>query len=167
MSVFNGQNARAGGAGAADAEAAANPAAPVAPARSVMTLGKTLSFKGELSADEDMVLLGRVEGSIKHTESLTVGVGGVVIGDVRARVITVKGTVEGDLEATESIVIAPNANVVGDLMAPRVSVVEGALFNGSVHMTRSVVELPKASSPVAPGEVLRDSAVDQMLSAQR
>ena len=100
-----------------------------------MTLGKTLTFKGELAADEDMVLLGRVEGSISHTASLTVGPGGVVIGDVRARLITIKGTVEGDLEATESIVIAPTANVLGDLFAPCIAIVEGATFIGAVKMT--------------------------------
>jgi cytoskeletal protein CcmA (bactofilin family) len=174
MSVFNGQNGRTSGAdapsNAADAEstAAANSGAPGTAHRSVMTLGKTLTFKGELSADEDLVLLGRVEGSITHTESLTVGVGGVVIGDLQARVITIKGTVEGDLEATESIVIAPTATVVGDLVAPRVSIVEGATFNGAVNMARAVVaDVPKAA--VAPSispagqDVLSDKTVDQLL----
>ncbi len=32
-----------------------------------MVLGKTLSFKGELAADEDLLLMGRVEGTITHT----------------------------------------------------------------------------------------------------
>ncbi len=160
MSVFNGQSGRGSGANPADADAVTVNPAPVAPARAVMTLGKTLTFKGELSADEDMVLLGRVEGSINHTESLTVGVGGVVIGDLRARVIVIKGTVEGDLEATESITVAPNANVQGDLIAPRVSVVEGAIYNGIVRMTRLAAEAEK------PDEVLRDKTVDQMLSSR-
>src|SRR5579862_6220317 len=56
-------------------------------------LGKTLIFKGELAADEDLILQGRVEGSIHHTQSLTVGVDGVVIGDTHARSILIEGTV--------------------------------------------------------------------------
>jgi cytoskeletal protein CcmA (bactofilin family) len=143
ISVLTGQkdgpSAADTAAGIADKEALAGASTAIVAERSVMTLGKFLSFKGELSADEDMVLLGRVEGSITHTESLTLGVGSVVIGNLRARVITVRGTVEGDLEASDSINIAPTANVTGDLTAPRVNIVEGAMFNGSVRMSRATV----------------------------
>src|ERR1700722_16477785 len=62
-----------------ESTAAAVPGVSGTPLRSIMILGKTLSFKGELCADEDLLLLGRVEGTISHTASVTVGVGGVVI----------------------------------------------------------------------------------------
>jgi cytoskeletal protein CcmA (bactofilin family) len=137
-----------------DEAAAAMAEGLLAADRSVMTLGKMLTFKGELSADEDMVLLGRVEGSITHTESLTVGVGGVVIGNVRARVITIKGTVEGDLNASDSITITPTANVTGDLVAPRISIVEGAIFNGSARMSSPAVAEAKVSVPRTESTVL-------------
>ena len=39
-------------------------------------LGPTLYFKGDLSADEDLLIQGRVEGSITHTQRLTVGAQG-------------------------------------------------------------------------------------------
>lgn len=169
MAVFNSQNGRANGSSAAATSAAA--VEPVATAqvnlpgqapRSVIMLGKTLSFKGELSAEEDLILFGRVEGSVKHTENLTIGVGGVVVGDVKARVITVKGTVEGDLEATESIVVSPTANVTGDLVAPRVSVVEGATFNGAVRMVKAAAGDAAKAGPSSDG-VLADKTVDKML----
>ena len=127
----------------------------------VMVLGKTLVFKGELSADEDLILFGRVEGSIHHTSSLTVGIGGTVIGDIHAKVIVIKGTVDGDLEATESITIAPTANVLGDLEAPRVCIVEGAQFNGNVEMTES-----PAAEANAPDSVLSDKSVEQVLGSK-
>src|SRR4051794_37507916 len=76
-------------------------------------LGKTLVFKGELAADEDLILQGRVEGSIHHTQSLTVGADGVVIGDTHARSIVVEGTVEGDLRASVSVLVAATAKVRG------------------------------------------------------
>jgi cytoskeletal protein CcmA (bactofilin family) len=177
MSVFNTQNGRANGStGAtnspAESSSSATVSTPGAAARSVMVLGKTLVFKGELSADEDLILFGRVEGSIKHTENLTVGAGGVVIGDLWARVITVKGTVKGDLEASDSIVISPTANVTGDLVAPRVSVLEGAVFNGAVRMPRPAAidaVKPGTSAPAANGaggdSVLADKTVDRLLGS--
>ena len=174
MSVFGAQNGKAPGGDATGLEPAAGmTATPAAQSETgglpVMVLGKTLVFKGELSADEDLLLFGRVEGSIEHSSSLTVGIGGVVIGDIRARAITIKGTVEGDLDATESITITPSANVVGDIAAPRVCIVEGAQFNGAVEMTEApadeatVPARESVKSPADPNTVLGDKAVGTIL----
>jgi cytoskeletal protein CcmA (bactofilin family) len=172
MSVFGAQNGKT--ADASDAPVAAPPEATTTDPGSqsnrlpVIVLGKTLSFKGELSADEDLMLFGRVEGTIRHTASLTVGLGGVVIGDIRAKVINIKGTVEGDLEATESITVSPTGNVLGDIAAPRVCIVEGALFNGAVEMTQAPATAakttaPDVSTPVSPETALGDKAVEKIL----
>jgi len=140
-------------------------AAPVegsAPRPSV--LGKTLIFKGELSADEDLILQGRVEGSIHHTQSLTVGVDGVVIGDTHARSIVVEGTVEGDLKASVSVLVAATAKVRGNIAAPRVGIMEGANFNGSVDM--SSAQAARASDPRAAHAAetgLSESSVERIL----
>jgi cytoskeletal protein CcmA (bactofilin family) len=172
-SVFGSQIGKSASADAASAtpetDAAATPDSQNTPNRlPVMILGKTLVFKGELTADEDMMLFGRVEGSITHTSSLTVGVGGSVVGDIHAKVIIVKGTVDGDLEATESITIAPTANVFGDISAPRVCIVEGAQLNGAVEMTEAPATEAKAATPgtavsASPDAVLSDKSVEQIL----
>src|SRR3984957_9756206 len=124
--------------GAPQAQAPAAAAAPQDASRKVSVLGKTLVFKGELSADEDIILQGRVEGSIHHTQSVTVGIDGVVIGDTHARSIVVEGTVEGDLRGVVSVLIAATAKVRGNISAPRVGIMEGANFNGSVDMQSAV-----------------------------
>jgi cytoskeletal protein CcmA (bactofilin family) len=163
MSVFGAQSGKpASPEGSADMDAAA-PAGGASEQRSVMVLGKTLCFKGELSADEDLILMGRVEGTITHTASVTVGIGGVVIGDIHARLITVKGTVDGDLEATESIVITPTANVLGDLAAPRVGIVEGAKFVGAVKMTTA----PAAVTAAVPATdtVISEQSAEKLLGS--
>ncbi|MEJ1960058.1 MAG: polymer-forming cytoskeletal protein [Gammaproteobacteria bacterium] len=170
-SVFGGgQSGKSAGAGDAVAEADVESSAAAPDSQStanrlpVIILGKTLVFKGELSADEDVMLFGRVEGSIRHTGSLTVGAGGIVIGDIHAKAITIKGTVEGDLEATESVTISPTANVEGDIAAPRVCIVEGAQFNGAVEMTEAPVVEEKVVVPeAATGAVLSDKSVGQIL----
>ncbi len=118
----------------AEAEpAAAAPAVVAAPApRSV--LGRTLRFRGDLYADEDFVLQGSIEGAIHHSQHLGIGVEGVVKGDSRARSIVVEGTVHGDLYALESISLRATALVTGNLFAPRVSIADGATFNGRIDM---------------------------------
>ena len=57
-------------------------------------LGPTLRFKGELTAEEDLLILGSVEGSIKHTARLTVGEEGSVKADIEAANIAVDGKVQ-------------------------------------------------------------------------
>jgi cytoskeletal protein CcmA (bactofilin family) len=173
MSVFGAQN----GKGPSSAEPSATTAEADSNATQelqgttnrlpVIVLGKTLVFKGELSADEDLLLFGRVEGSIRHTSNLTVGAGGTVIGDIHAKVLTVKGTVDGDLEATESISVSPTGNVLGDITAPRVCILEDAQFNGSVKMTEALPTEAKTQEPAkAPDSVLSDKALEQVLGAK-
>src|ERR1700748_1616256 len=168
MSVFGNQQGKPGTGEAPAATAETDAGSTQDPQNTsnrlpVMILGKTLVFKGELSADEDLMLFGRVEGSIQHTSSLTVGVGGAVIGDIHAKVIIVKGTVDGDLEATEAITIAPTANVLGDVAAPRVCIVEGAQFNGSVEMTQAQATETKTAAPTTTAS---PAATNDVLSAK-
>jgi cytoskeletal protein CcmA (bactofilin family) len=96
-----------------------------------------------------------------------VGAGGTVIGDILGKVIIVKGTVDGDLEATESITVSPTGNVLGDIIAPRVCILEGAQFNGSVKMTEALPTEAKAQEPAkAPDPVLNDKSVEQVLGVK-
>jgi cytoskeletal protein CcmA (bactofilin family) len=97
-------------------------------------LGPTLYFKGELSAEEDLLIQGRVEGSITHTQRLTVGPQGTVKANIKAALIVVEGTVDGDLHADRSVVVKDSATVCGNIHAPTVSIMEGADFTGSIDM---------------------------------
>jgi cytoskeletal protein CcmA (bactofilin family) len=97
-------------------------------------LGKTLLFRGELTAEEDVILQGRVEGSIRHARNLIIGQDGSVLGDVYASHLTVEGLVEGDLHCSEAVVVRATAQVRGNIFAPRVGIMEGATFNGRVEM---------------------------------
>jgi cytoskeletal protein CcmA (bactofilin family) len=100
----------------------------------IPVLGKTLLFRGELTAEEDVILQGRVEGSIRHARSLIIGPDGSVLGDVYASHLTVEGLVEGDLHCSEAVIVRATAQVRGNIFAPRVGIMEGATFNGRVEM---------------------------------
>lgn len=98
-------------------------------------LGPTLQFKGELSADEELIVRGTVEGSITQTPRLVVGNGGRIAASVSAQMVVVEGTVEGDVQASKSVLVRESANMRGNIVAPSVSIAEGATFNGSVDMS--------------------------------
>jgi len=151
---------------------AAEPRAPearvpdAAPRASV--LGPTLRFRGELSAQEDLIIQGSVEGSITHTQSLTVGTDGSMKGDIRARVIVIDGKVEGDLYATESVNVRATAKVKGNVFAPRVGITEGAFFQGQIEMQPSGAAVQEHSARLRQAAMtpsLDGAAVDHMLGA--
>ena len=96
--------------------------------------GPTLRFKGELKAQEDIKIEGRIEGTIHHQQRIVVGQKGEVVASVNAAQIDVDGKVVGDMSAKKSIKVNQSAIVRGNLRAPSVSITEGANFNGGVTM---------------------------------
>ena len=129
-------------------------------------LGPTLRFKGELSAQEDLIVQGSVEGSITHTQSLTIGTDGTMKGDIRARVIVIDGKVEGDLYATESVNIRATAKVKGNVFAPRVGISDGAFFQGQIEMQPSGAAVQEHSARLRQAALsppIEATAVDRML----
>ena len=98
-------------------------------------LGPTVQFKGELSADEDLIINGTVEGTITHMQKLTIGREGTVHANVDAQLVIIEGTIQGDVRADKSVSITQTAHIVGNIKAPSVTILEGAKFNGSVDMS--------------------------------
>ncbi len=68
--------------------------------RNVSVIGPTLVFKGELSADEDLVIEGVIEGTIAHHKKhLTVGAQGRVKANIHASSVVVLGQLIGDIHS--------------------------------------------------------------------
>lgn len=109
-------------------------------------LGSTVVIKGELSAHEDVVIAGRLEGSINVPGHLVVVEPDArVVGDITATGIVIAGTVEGSLIGKERIQIRDGADVRGDSSAPRVVVADGAVVNGRIE-TQAATHLPKLAA---------------------
>ena len=98
-------------------------------------LGPTLKFKGELTANEDLVIQGQVEGSIKHSSNLTIGEAGKLKANIEADHVAIEGAVTGDIAGETSVVVKESANVDGNIYSPTVTLREGATFNGKIDMS--------------------------------
>lgn len=123
------------------------PAAPVATHRERAIIGRSISIKGEVTGDEDLLIQGRVDGSIKLKQhSVTVGADGVVKASITSRVVTVEGKVEGNLSADEQVVLKSSASVQGDISSPRVVLEDGARFRGGVDMGEGAEKAKPSSS---------------------
>ena len=107
------------------------------------TIGRSIAINGEVKGDEDLLIQGRVDGSVTLKQhAVTVGPEGEVKADIGARVITVEGTVEGNLSALEQVILRGSARVQGNITAPRVVLEDGARFRGGVDMGETPAEVP-------------------------
>ena len=101
-------------------------------------IGPTVVIKGEVTAEEDLLVRGRVEGFIDHSATVTVHAEGTVAAEVKAQQVLVEGTVDGNVYGTERVQIAETGQVNGNVYAPRVGVLEGASFKGAIDMDPDV-----------------------------
>jgi cytoskeletal protein CcmA (bactofilin family) len=101
-------------------------------------VGPSILVQGDMTGDEDLVIQGRVEGSISLKKNLvTIGKDGRVNATVSAQIIRVEGTVEGELRGREQIIVTRTGSVSGNLVAPRVTLEDGCRFKGSIDMEGS------------------------------
>ncbi len=110
-------------------------------------VGETILVKGNLQGDEDLTVQGRIEGSLSLSRTLIIEQSGVVKADVSVNNAVVSGVMIGNLTATDSVELSETGRMVGDIHAPRVIVVEGALFKGKVDMGN--LEMPRQASAPA------------------
>jgi len=124
---------------------------PVRPARPetrgsgpMANIGKSLRIKGDVEGDEDTVIEGRVEGRVTlKNHHLTIGANGDVQGEVSGKQVTVVGKVAGNVVASERIEVRETGQIQGDLISPRLTVAEGALINGAIHMKSAAAAGPR------------------------
>lgn len=124
--------------------------------KNVSVIGPTLVFKGELSADEDLVIEGTIEGTIAHhKKNLTIGSKGRVSADIHASSVLVEGHLDGDIHSDGLVSMAKGATVNGNIYCARLVLQDGARFNGKVVMEK------QSSLKIAPKtETLDDSYTD-------
>ena len=102
-----------------------------------MRSGTGLLIKGELKADEDLVIDGTFEGTIDlQGYGLVTGAGSVVRASVTARTVMINGHLEGHITA-DIVDIGPKATVEANIIARQIALEEGAHFNGAVNTERA------------------------------
>jgi len=112
-------------------------------------IGPTLVIKGSVTAEEDLLVRGRIEGSIEHNQTLTVHAEGSVQAVVKAKEVLIEGSVEGEVFGTERVKVCETGQMVGNVCAPRVGVSEGATFKGMVDMDSDTAAIEKRFSELS------------------
>src|SRR5262245_49845481 len=100
-----------------------------------MSNGQSIVIKGDITGSEDLVIAGRVEGSISlDGRVLTLAQGSHVLGEISAGTVVVSGTVEGTIDAEVRLDIKSTAVVDGKLNTARLVVADGSQITAEVDM---------------------------------
>jgi len=100
-------------------------------------IGKTIVIRGEVKGSEDLVLDGRVEGTVNLAENrLTVGPTAEIAADLTAKDVLVMGRVQGNIVASGRVELRAGCNLQGDIKALRLAIEDNAVFRGKVDLTQ-------------------------------
>jgi cytoskeletal protein CcmA (bactofilin family) len=138
-------------------------------------IGPTVVIRGQVSAEEDLMIMGRIEGFIDHSRTVTIHPDGTVAAEVKAQEVLIEGRVDGNVYGTRRVQIAESGSVNGNVYAPRVGVLEGASFKGAIDMESdvSVIErrFREATGTEAPANkqagARKDASADKEASADK
>ena len=116
--------------------------------------GKNLMIKGRISGNGNVIILGGLDGEFDLRGRVKVAQSAKIKGEVKADTISVNGSVQGCLAAKERIHLDQTARIEGQIITPRLSISEGASFDGEIKMKNRSSEPSKSavlnSAPDAP-----------------
>lgn len=112
-------------------------------------IGRNSKIKGELIANEDVIIEGKINGKIKVEKDLTINPNGDVKAQVIANAVTIKGKMLGDVTANSRVEILASGSLEGNIKAPAIIIAEGSFFKGNVDMGRSSEEADKEAKTVS------------------
>jgi cytoskeletal protein CcmA (bactofilin family) len=93
-----------------------------------------------LNGDIDTKGTLRIEGSVRGkvtADWIILGEKASVNGDISAKGIVVAGKVEGNMQAKEIIEIKSKGKVLGDISTNKLTIFEGAIFDGMSFMQKN------------------------------
>jgi cytoskeletal protein CcmA (bactofilin family) len=120
-------------------------------------IGKSVEIRGEVKGSEDLIVDGRLEGTITLSEGrLTIGASANVAADLTAKDVLILGHVQGNIVAGGRVELRAGCAVEGDIRALRLSVEDNAVFRGKVDLTQGAagaMKVPEAATPATAGGV--------------
>lgn len=98
-------------------------------------IGKNLIITGALSGSDNIISMGSINGEVELSGDTKIGDTSKINGKIYAEKIFVSGFIEGTVFASERICLEKTAKIKGVIVSKRLSVEDGATFDGEVKMS--------------------------------
>lgn len=120
-------------------------------------IGESCVFEGNVTTTSSTRIDGKLKGKIAGEYSLVVGENGVVEGEIKAAETVVFGRVEGIIESG-NLEIKSSGSVMGDVFIEKLTIENGATFNGRCEMSETPENIMFESN--APTKELPSTTID-------
>ncbi len=100
------------------------------------SIGKGIIIKGTIEGEGNISFKGKMEGNISLKGTVFFENGSEFDGEVRAENLIAEGRVNGKLEIIECVEIRKNAKLEVECKCKKISIEEGASFNGKIETER-------------------------------
>ncbi len=100
----------------------------------VNTISTGTLIKGDITAQGDFRLDGRLEGNIQLNGKLVVGETGHIRGNIVCQNANIIGQVDGNISVKEVLTLHASAVVKGDILINKLAIEPGAAFSGTCRM---------------------------------
>ena len=105
------------------------------------------SVQGELVAESDIRIDGKVNGRITCKATLIIGQEGYVEGEITTENMRVAGKFKGNADVSGELRLEPSASIDGDLTVAALDVEDGAKLNGRVYMKQDGMAEERLQEP--------------------
>ena len=112
-------------------------------------------IKGDIWGGATVHIDGRIEGNIMCDEVI-IGVRGYILGDIKAKSLSVYGTVNGTID-TDDLFVANNARLIGNACYTKIALEPGAYVEGTcIPRAKATVKvMPNLESESKPESELK------------
>ncbi|MBV71336.1 MAG: hypothetical protein CMH52_08295 [Myxococcales bacterium] len=131
-------------------------------AKSATTIASGTIIRGRIQGDESIDLMGRIEGHVEISGSLTIDSNARADAEIQAASVFINGIVVGNVNAEGTIHITSKAMAAGDLTAAKIIIDDGARVRGFVKMTggTKAAQKPHTTRATAPAATVPPAAQD-------
>jgi cytoskeletal protein CcmA (bactofilin family) len=98
-------------------------------------IGASIKVKGNFHGQENIIIEGTREGSLKTDASIFIGEKAKVVATVEARDLIVNGEIKGNTKVKNYLSLGSTAKINGDVQYGELSIEKGAIINGQLLAT--------------------------------
>jgi cytoskeletal protein CcmA (bactofilin family) len=109
--------------------------APTPPERCTNVVATGAKWKGSLKVDDSVRVDGTFSGEIDTKGTVHVSEGADIDAKIHAAFVVIAGNFKGEVRCDQRTELMPRGKVSGEIITKILSIHEGAILDGSVHMT--------------------------------
>lgn len=99
-------------------------------------IGPSIRVKGNFHGEGNIVIEGKVEGSVKTNNYLLVGNKAKIVATIEAGNAQIGGEVTGNIKIKGYLELTSSAKIYGDVETNEISIAKGAILNGKCMMVK-------------------------------